>query len=154
MVSTGVALAVTVIALGAFTVAGVLHARGRVRTLDDYITARGSTGPAVTTATVVASVMGAWILLAPAEAGAAFGGLPAILGYAVGSAIPFLLFVPVGLRVRRLLPSGHSLGSAAVDLDALDAEMRRLDHPMTDGGTTRAVDRADDAAAAPGGEDA
>lgn len=114
MVSTGVALAVTVIALGAFTVAGVLHARGRVMTLDDYITARGSTGPAVTTATVVASVMGAWILLAPAEAGAAFGGLPAILGYAVGSAIPFLLFVPVGLRVRRLLPSGHSLTELAL----------------------------------------
>lgn len=114
MVSTELAIGVTVVALGAFTVAGLLHARGRVRTLDEYVTARGSTGPAVTTATLVASVMGAWILLAPAEAGAAFGGLPAVLGYAVGSAIPFLLFIPVGLRVRELLPAGHSLTELAL----------------------------------------
>ncbi|MFD1569614.1 sodium:solute symporter family transporter [Halorubrum laminariae] len=114
MVSTELALAVTVAALGAFTVAGVLHARGRVRTLDDYVTARATTGPAATTATLVASVMGAWILLAPAEAGAAFGGLPAVLGYALGSAVPFLLFVPVGLRVRELLPEGHSLTEFAL----------------------------------------
>ncbi|WP_080506079.1 sodium:proline symporter [Halorubrum sp. BV1] len=114
MVSTELALAVTVVALGAFTVAGVLHARGRVRTLDDYVTARSTTGPAATTATLVASVMGAWILLAPAEAGAAFGGLPAVLGYAIGSAVPFLLFVPVGLRVRKLLPEGHSLTEFAL----------------------------------------
>lgn len=114
MVSTELALAVTVVALGVFTVAGVLHARGRVQTLDDYVTARATTGPAATTATLVASVMGAWILLAPAEAGAAFGGLPAVLGYAIGSAIPFLLFIPVGLRVRELLPEGHSLTELAL----------------------------------------
>lgn len=114
MVSTTVALAATVVVLGAVTIAGLLYSRGRVRTLDDFVTARGSAGPAVTTATLVASVMGAWILLAPAEAGAAFGGLPAILGYAIGSAIPFLVFIPVGLRVRELLPSGHSLTELAL----------------------------------------
>jgi len=109
MVSTTLALAVTIATVLAFTTIGVLAARGRVRTVDDFITARGSTGRGTLTATVIASMMGAWILFSPAEAGAAFGGLPAILGYAIGSAIPLLLFVPVGARIRQVMPAGHSL---------------------------------------------
>lgn len=114
MVSTAIALGVTVTALVAFTVAGVAHSRSRVRTLEDYVSARDSTGPAVTASTLIASMMGAWILLAPAEAGAAFGGLPAVLGYALGSAIPLLLFIPVGARIREVLPAGHSLTEFAL----------------------------------------
>jgi len=109
MVSTALALGVTVVTVLAFTGVGLLAARGRVRSVEDFISARDSAGPGTLTATVVASMMGAWILFSPAEAGAAFGGLPAILGYAVGSAVPLLLFVPVGLRIREVMPAGHSL---------------------------------------------
>ncbi|MFB6082608.1 MAG: hypothetical protein ABEJ67_07300 [Halanaeroarchaeum sp.] len=63
----------------------------------------------VTAASVVASSMGAWVLLSPAEAGAAYGGLPAVLGYALGSAVPLALFVPVAARVRAVMPGGCSL---------------------------------------------
>ena len=109
MVSQTVALASTVATLAVVTVAGLRYARGRVGTVEDLLTARNSTGTAATTATLIASTMGAWILFSPAEAGAAFGGITAVLGYAVGSAIPLLLFVPVGRRIRELMPTGHSL---------------------------------------------
>ncbi|WP_247731008.1 sodium:solute symporter family transporter [Halovivax limisalsi] len=109
MVSTSLALVVTVATVLAFTGVGVLASRGRVRTVEDFVSARGRAGRGTLTATVVASMMGAWILFSPAEAGAAFGGLPAILGYAVGSAIPLLCFIPVGARIRAIMPAGHSL---------------------------------------------
>jgi len=109
MVSTSLGLGLTVATLAAFTVAGLWYSRGRVGSVEDLLTARNSTGTGMTTATLIASTMGAWILFSPAEAGAAFGGITAVVGYAVGSAIPLLLFVPVGKRIRELMPSGHSL---------------------------------------------
>lgn len=84
-------------------------ARSRVRTAEDFVAARDSAGGGTLTATVVASIMGAWIRFNPAEPSAAFNGLPAIFGYAVESAIPLLAFVPVGARVREVMPAGHSL---------------------------------------------
>jgi Na+/proline symporter len=109
VVTTTTALVVTTLTLLLTGVAGLLYARGRVNSLDDYLTARNSAGVGTTTATLVASGMGAWILLSPAEAGAAFGGVSAVVGYAVGSAVPLLVFSVVGVRVRDLLPAGHSL---------------------------------------------
>ena len=109
VVDSSLALGLTVVTLAAFTLAGLLYARGRVGGVEDLLTARNTTGTATTTATLIASTMGAWILFSPAEAGAAFGGLPAIAGYAFGSAVPLLLFIPVGRRIRRLLPAGHSV---------------------------------------------
>ena len=109
MVSTSIAIAVTIVTVLAFTAMGLLAARGRVNSVDDFIAARRTASTGTLTATVIASMMGAWILFSPAEAGAAFGGLPAILGYAIGSAIPLLLFIPVGRRIRTVMPAGHSL---------------------------------------------
>jgi len=85
MVSTSLGLGLTVATLAVFTVAGLWYSRGRVGSVEDLLTARNSTGTGMTTATLIASTMGAWILLAPAEAGAAFGGITAIVGYAVGA---------------------------------------------------------------------
>ncbi|WP_049983739.1 MULTISPECIES: sodium:proline symporter [unclassified Halorubrum] len=109
MVSTAVALTAVVLTVLTVTAFGLLAARGRVRSVEDYISARDSAGPGTLTATIIASMMGVWILFSPAEAGAAFGGLPAILGYAIGSAVPLLLFIPVGTRIRAIVPAGHSL---------------------------------------------
>ncbi|SNZ13129.1 Na+/proline symporter [Natronoarchaeum philippinense] len=114
MVSSALALGAAAATLAAVTALGLLYSRGRVDTVEDYVSARNSIGTGATTATLVASSMGAWILLSPAEAGAAFGGLPAVLGYTIGSAIPLLLFVPVGVRIRRLMPEGHSLTEYAL----------------------------------------
>ncbi len=109
MVSTATALGVTILALGVTTAVGLWYSRGRTDTAASLISAHGHAGEGMTAASVVASIMGAWILLAPAEAGAAFGGLPAIMGYALGSAIPLALFVLIGRRVREVMPRGHSL---------------------------------------------
>ena len=109
MVATGIALGATTLTLTIITVVGLLHSRGRVISVEDYVSARNSTGTGGTAATLVASGMGAWVLFSPAEAGAAFGGLAAVLGYAIGGAIPLLVFVSVGVRIREYLPQGHSL---------------------------------------------
>ncbi|QLG63676.1 sodium:solute symporter family transporter [Halorarum salinum] len=114
MVSGGIALGLTAATLAALTAAGLWHSRGRIGSVEDFIVARDSAGRGPTTATLVASVMGVWILLAPAEAGAAFGGVAAVAGYAVGEAIPMLAYARLGPRIRELIPEGHSLTEYAL----------------------------------------
>ncbi|WP_256687879.1 sodium:solute symporter family transporter [Halococcus qingdaonensis] len=109
MVTTALALGVTVTVLAAMTALGVAHSRTRMLSVEDYISARNSADTGTTAATLIASGMGAWILFSPAEAGAGFGGLAAVGGYAIGSAVPLLLFISVGVRLREYLPQGHSL---------------------------------------------
>jgi len=95
---------------GCFAVAGIGYAlwtRGN-QTVEDYVTARGQFGVGATTATLFASAMGSWILFGPPEA-ATWGGLPAIAGYALGAALPPLLYIPLGRRLRTLMPEGHAL---------------------------------------------
>ncbi len=95
---------------GGFAVAGVAYAlwTGGDQTVEDYVSARGQFGAAATTATLFASGMGSWILFGPPEA-ATWGGLPAILGYALGASLPSLLYIPLGQRLRTLMPAGHAL---------------------------------------------
>ncbi|MEX2598055.1 MAG: hypothetical protein WD533_00190, partial [Dehalococcoidia bacterium] len=107
--STGaLAFVVAVAVMGAMAAAGVLYARQRKVTVEDYISARNSTGGMVSMATAVASVMGAWILFSPAEA-ATWAGLVAVIGYGIGQAAPLLAFIFLGPRMRSLMPEGHSL---------------------------------------------
>jgi Na+/proline symporter len=108
MVTTAVALGITVVTLAVFTAIGLWYARGSVDSVEDLLTARHSTGSGRMTATLVASVMGVWILLAAPEAGAGFG-IAAIVGYAVGEALPMLVYAKVGPRIRSVIPNGHSL---------------------------------------------
>ncbi len=77
--------------------------------LDDYTVSRNQIGGGVALATVTASALGAWILFGPPEAGSAFGGITAILGYCLGSAGAIFLFVFVGPRLRQIMPWGRSL---------------------------------------------
>lgn len=114
MVRTVTALGLTAIVLAAFTITAIWYARGRIHSVEDFITARNSAGTGMTTATLIASVMGVWILLAPAEAGAAFGGIAAIAGYGIGEALPMLAYIKLGPRIRALIPEGHSLTEYAL----------------------------------------
>jgi SSS family solute:Na+ symporter len=108
MVSSAVALGATVVALAAFAAVGVRYSRGD-GSVESFLTARGSVGGTRMGATVLASSMGAWILFSPAEAGAAFGGISAVAGYALGSALALAAYVELGPRIRELIPEGHSL---------------------------------------------
>jgi len=108
MVSSAVALGLTVVTLVGFAALGIWQTRGRDTSADDFLTARNSVGGRRLTATLVASVMGVWILFSAPEAGAGFG-IAAVVGYGIGEAIPMLVYSKVGPRVRELLPEGHSL---------------------------------------------
>ncbi len=77
--------------------------------LENYMVSRNQIGSGMAFATITASAMGAWILFSPPEAGSAFGGVSAILGYCLGSAMAVFLFVFVGPRLRQIMPGGHSL---------------------------------------------
>ena len=108
MIDSGVAIAVAVITAVVFVAAGVLNARRHRLDIEEYLVARKSARASVATATLVASVIGAWILFSPAEAGT-WAGLVALIGYGIGQAAPLAAFVLVGPRMRRLMPEGHSL---------------------------------------------
>ena len=93
----------------AFAIAGLAYAR-RIdhRDLEDFIVARNSQGSLATVMTLLASSLGAWILLSPPES-ATWGGLSAIIGYALGSMSPAIALMLLGQRMRTLMPNGHTL---------------------------------------------
>ena len=109
MVETAVALGLMVLTLALFSALGIWYSRGRVGSVEDLISARNTAGGGRLTATLIASSMGAWILFSPAEAAAVFGGISAVAGYAIGSALPLVAYVFVGPRIRRYIPAGHSI---------------------------------------------
>ncbi|TEA74239.1 sodium:solute symporter family protein [Allopusillimonas ginsengisoli] len=93
---------------GAFALSGMWYSRRDRGSLEDYVIARNSQGATATMLTLLASSMGAWILFSPAQA-ATWGGLAAIIGYALGSMSPRLVMIPLGRRMRELIPQGHTL---------------------------------------------
>ena len=60
------------------------------------------------TTSLAASALGAWILFGPASA-ATWGGLGAVIGYALGTATPMLLMYNFGPKIRKEFPRGLSL---------------------------------------------
>ena len=86
---------------------GILYSRGK-GTIGSYLTADRSIGRKSLCASLVASCFGVWILIGPSEA-ATWGGLGAVIGYALGQALPFLAFITIGKRMRNIMPEGNSL---------------------------------------------
>ena len=87
---------------------GIRAVRGYRLTLEDHLVSRNSASSVTGAATVAASVIGAWVLFSPAET-AMWAGLAGVAGYALGQAAPLFGFAWLGPRLRRLMPSGHSL---------------------------------------------
>jgi len=106
-----ITLSAVVLALAGFVWLGV-RARRASQSLDDYITARGSQGASALGLSFLASGMGAWILFAPPEVGA-FAGPIALAGYALGAALPFIIFALIGPALRRRMPEGRSISEFA-----------------------------------------
>lgn len=104
-------LAAIVVALCLFAWLG-LRARKTAEGLDDYMTARNSQGATTIGLSFLASGMGAWILFAPPEVGA-FVGPIALAGYALGAALPFVIFAMLGPLIRKRLPEGRSISEFA-----------------------------------------
>ena len=60
------------------------------------------------TASLTASALGAWILFGPASA-ATWGGIGAVIGYALGAAAPMLFLYNFGPKIRKEFPRGLTL---------------------------------------------
>ena len=60
------------------------------------------------TTSLSASALGAWILFGPASA-ATWGGIGAVIGYALGTAAPMLFLFNFGPKIRKEFPNGMSL---------------------------------------------
>lgn len=91
-----------------FAIPGLLYARRQQDKLEDFIVARNSQSSSATMLTLLATTMGTWILFGPAQA-ATWGGIGAITGYALGVLVPRLIMIPLGGRIRELMPEGHTL---------------------------------------------
>ena len=105
----------TLAALGAALLLFVwigLRARAPEGDLDQYLTARHTQTATTLGLSFLASGMGAWILFAPPEVGA-FVGPVALAGYALGSALPFLILAWCGPAIRQRLPQGRSIAEYA-----------------------------------------
>ena len=105
----GLSTVVLLVAVATFTLVGLSQLGRAAIDLEDYMVSRNQIGGPAALATITASALGAWILFSPIEAGSAFGGISAILGYCIGSAAAVFLFVFIGPRLRQIMPWGHSL---------------------------------------------
>lgn len=91
-----------------FAIPGLLYARRQQDNIEDFVVARNSQSGMATMLTLLATTLGTWMLFGPAEA-ATWGGIGAITGYALGSLAPRFMMIPLGKRLRELIPEGHTL---------------------------------------------
>jgi len=107
MLEVSVGLVVLVVTLAVFVVVG-LRAHRPGDDVEDYVIARNSQGTLTLGLSFLAAGTGAWILFAPPEVGAGVG-LVGVLGYALGTAAPMIVFALIGRRMRAVVPAGHTL---------------------------------------------
>ncbi len=71
-----------------FTVLGLFHSK-KFKGVNNYLTANRNIKFFPLTTSLVASALGSWILFGPAAA-ATWGGIGAVIGYALGTAFPMI----------------------------------------------------------------
>lgn len=91
-----------------FAMIGLLYTRKKNIGAEDFVGSKNSLGTAALVTTLFASGLGSWILFGPAETGVTTG-LLALIGYAAGSLLSLWVFTVLGIRLRRLMPKGHTL---------------------------------------------
>jgi Na+/proline symporter len=90
-----------------FIIVGVYYSR-KFRGLTNYLVANRSMGQYSLTSSLVASALGTWILFGPSSA-ATWGGIGAVIGYALGTAFPLFLLIKLGKKAREQYPEGQTL---------------------------------------------
>ena len=101
------ALTVTVIVGLFFIVLGYLKSK-KISNNKNYIVGNRDENTFSLTASLTASALGAWILFGPASA-ATWGGIGAVIGYALGTAAPMLFLYNFGPKIRREFSNGLTL---------------------------------------------
>jgi len=90
-----------------FTLVGLIYSQ-KYRGINNYLTANRNIGFFSLSTSLVASALGAWILFGPASA-ATWGGIGAVIGYALGTAFPMIFLISLGKKIRNEFPKGTTL---------------------------------------------
>jgi len=107
LISQSTSLVLVIIISLIFTVLGLYHSK-KFKGINNYLTANRDVGLFSLTTSLVASALGAWILFGPAAA-ATWGGVGAVIGYALGTAFPMIFLIFLGKKIRTEFPKGSSL---------------------------------------------
>ena len=100
-------LALVIIVSLIFTLVGIIYSK-KYQGLNNYLTANRNIGSFTLSTSLVASALGAWILFGPASA-ATWGGIGAVMGYALGTAFPMIFLIFLGKKIRNDFPAGSTL---------------------------------------------
>jgi len=92
---------------GIFLIVGISYSK-KYQGINNYLVANRSVGTFSLTTSLVASALGAWILFGPASA-ATWGGIGAVLGYALGTAFPLFILIYLGKKFRIFYPKRKTL---------------------------------------------
>ena len=106
-ISQSTSLLIVIIISLIFTIWGIYHSK-KFQGINNYLTANRNIGFFSLTTSLVASALGAWILFGPVSA-ATWGGIGAIIGYALGTAFPMIFLIYLGKKIRNEFPKGSSL---------------------------------------------
>ena len=106
-ISIQTSLTVTVIVGLFFIGLGYLNSK-KITNNKNYIVGNRDENSFSLTASLTASALGAWILFGQASA-ATWGGIGAVIGYALGTAAPMLFLYNFGPKIRKEFPKGLTL---------------------------------------------
>jgi Na+/proline symporter len=90
-----------------FIIIGLVYSK-KYQGINNYLTANRNIGFFSLTTSLIASALGAWILFGPASA-ATWGGIGAVIGYALGTAFPMIFLISLGKKIRNEFPKGSTL---------------------------------------------
>ena len=106
-ISQSTSLLLVIIISLIFAILGLYYSK-KFKGINNYLTANRNIGLFSLTTSLVASALGAWILFGPASA-ATWGGIGAVIGYALGTAFPMIFLIYLGKKIRKEFPKGSSL---------------------------------------------
>jgi len=107
ILSQSSAILLTLVISIIFVIVGIIYSN-KYQGLNNYLVANRSIGTFSLTSSLVASALGTWILFGPASA-ATWGGIGAVIGYALGTAFPLFILIYLGKKFRKLYPKGKTL---------------------------------------------
>ena len=106
-ISQSTSLSIVIVISLIFAVLGVYYSK-KFQGINNYLTANRNVGLFSLTTSLVASALGAWVLFGPAAA-ATWGGIGAVIGYALGTAFPMIFLIYLGKKIRNEFSKGSSL---------------------------------------------
>ena len=106
-ISQSTSLTIVIIISLVFAIVGLIYSK-KYQGINNYLTANRNIGFFSLSTSLVASALGAWILFGPASA-ATWGGIGAVIGYALGTAFPMIFLISLGKKIRNEFPKGSTL---------------------------------------------